>query len=110
MAHGKPGAPKGSKNAEGHGRPPKAKELALISVMDNIITQEEAGRILVDLMREGNVKAMELYLKYRYGTPRTQIDINQTGTINFNITDVVKAVGFRALDEDVIDAEFKEVD
>lgn len=102
------GAPKGNKNAEGNGRPTKAKELALISVMDNIITQEEAGRILVEMMRDGNVKAMELYLKYRYGTPRTTIDINQTGSITFNITDVVKAVGFKSPDDGVIDVEFTE--
>ena len=102
------GAPKGNKNAEGNGRPTKAKEIALISVMDNIITQEEAGQILVEMMRDGNVKAMELYLKYRYGVPRTTIDINQSGTINFSIQDVVKAVGFSQPDSNVIDVEFTE--
>ena len=99
-------APKGNTNAAGKGRPPKAKELALISVMDNLITQEEAGRILVDLMREGNVKAMELYLKYRYGVPRQQIDINQSGEVTFSIQDVVKAVKFI----EVEGTEFEELD
>ena len=106
MANGLPGPPKGSKNAAGKGRPTKAKELALISVMDNLITQEEAGRILVDLMREGNVKAMELYLKYRYGTPKQQIDIHTTGQIEFSIRDAVRFID----GGDATEVDFEEVD
>lgn len=54
---------------KGAGRPKKADEIKLIERLDNIIGQEEALQKLKELVLKGNIKALTLYLAYRYGKP-----------------------------------------
>jgi len=72
----------GRKNNGGHstkgraGRKPKAQEKELIEKLDNIIDKEEVLKKLKELINEGNVRALNLYMGYRYGKPKETKDIH----------------------------------
>jgi len=82
----------GRKNNGGHstagraGRKPKDEELKIVERLDNIINQDEAIHKLKELIEKGNLQAIKLYLQYRYGQPKEQIDVTTetTGGIDFN--------------------------
>lgn len=70
--------PKGGKR-EGAGRKPKADEQKLIERLDNIIDSEKALNVLARKVLAGEDKALDLYMKYRYGLPKQQIDHTSDG-------------------------------
>ena len=79
---------------EGSGRKPKADELKLIERLDNLIEQDEvlaqlkaqalgyelekvnADGELVTVTIPGDLKAVTLYMQYRYGKPRETKEIS----------------------------------
>lgn len=75
---------------EGAGRKPKADEIKLIERLDKHIDSEMVFDKLEGLINQNNLKAIELYLGYRYGKPNQKVEQHTTHTLNdFNIKDVL---------------------
>jgi len=61
---------------QGAGRKSKAQEKELIEKLDNIIDKEEVLKKLKELINEGDMRALNLYMGYRYGKPKETKDIH----------------------------------
>ena len=72
----KPG--KGGKR-EGSGRKPKVQEVKLVESMDAISVPDEIWKALLYKCLQGDTGALKLWLSYRYGLPRQQIDVTTNG-------------------------------
>ena len=70
----------GGKRA-GAGRKPKSEEQDLIEKLDKIIQEEEVIKQLKELIADGDLRAIQLYLNYRRGKPKETKDI----TINEDV-------------------------
>jgi hypothetical protein len=64
---------------EGAGRPPKILEIKLIESMDAIAVPDEIWKALLYKIKEGDTQAIKLWLSYRLGLPKQQIDITTNG-------------------------------
>ena len=62
---------------KGAGRKPKAQEQDLIESLDNIIDIKRAIEVLKELVYGGDLRAMQLFLNYRFGKPKETVDITQ---------------------------------
>ena len=82
---------KGTKGNKG-GRPSKADEIKLIERLDAIIDKDEALGKLGELVSKGDMRAVQLYLSYRYGKPKESVDINSSEGLNINFRDLIKFV------------------
>jgi len=82
---------KGTKGNKG-GRPSKADEVKLIERLDAIIDKDEAIGKLGELVAKGDMRAVQLYLSYRYGKPKESVDINSSEGLNINFRDLIKFV------------------
>ena len=82
---------KGTKGNKG-GRPSKADEIKLIERLDAIIDKDEALGVLGQLVAKGDMRAVQLYLSYRYGKPKESVDINSSEGLNINFRDLIKFV------------------
>ena len=82
---------KGTKGNKG-GRPTKAAEQKLIERLDNIIDKDEAIGKLGELVRKGDMRAIQAYLSYRYGKPKESVDINSSEGLNINFRDLINFV------------------
>lgn len=57
---------------------------ALIKKMDKVLSPAEVWEKLAELVKEKNIKAIQTWLAYRHGQPRTNIDItSEGGKVNF---------------------------
>ena len=77
---------------QGAGRKPKAQEQKLIERLDNIIDKDEAIGKLGELVRKGDMRAIQAYLSYRYGKPKESVDINSSEGLNINFRDLINFV------------------
>jgi len=77
---------------KGAGRPAKADEVKLIERLDAIIDKDEAVGKLGELVTKGDIRALQLYLSYRYGKPKESIDLNSSEGLNINFKDLIKFV------------------
>jgi hypothetical protein len=77
---------------QGAGRKPKAQEQKLIERLDAIIDKDEALAKLGELVHKGDMRAVQLYLSYRYGKPKESVDINSSEGLNINFRDLLKFV------------------
>jgi carbamate kinase len=77
---------------KGAGRKPKAEEQKLIERLDAIIDKDEAVGKLGELVAQGDMRAIQLYLSYRYGKPKESVDINSSEGLNINFKDLIKFV------------------
>ena len=77
---------------QGAGRKPKAIEQKLIERLDAIIDKDEAISKLGELVAKGDMRAVQLYLSYRYGKPKESVDINSSEGLNINFRDLIKFV------------------
>ena len=77
---------------KGAGRPSKADEMKLIERLDSIIDKDEAVGKLGELVTKGDIRALQLYLSYRYGKPKESIDLNSSEGLNINFKDLIKFV------------------
>ena len=77
---------------EGAGRKPKAQEQKLIERLDALIDTDEALTQLGKLVTKGDIRALQLYLSYRYGKPKESIDLNSSEGLNINFKDLIKFV------------------
>lgn len=64
---------------EGAGRPPKILEIKVIEQMDAVAVTEEIWKALLFKIREGDTQAIKLWLSYRLGLPKQQIDVTSNG-------------------------------
>jgi len=64
---------------EGAGRKPKILEVKLIEQMDAIAVPEKIWLALLRKCEEGDTQALKLWLSYRLGLPKQQIDITSNG-------------------------------
>ena len=77
---------------QGAGRKPKADEIKLIERLDSIIDKDEAVGKLGELVTKGDIRALQMYLSYRYGKPKESIDLNSSEGLNINFRDLIKFV------------------
>jgi hypothetical protein len=61
------------------GRPPKIQEIKLIESMDAIAVPQEIWKALLFKIQEGDTQAIKLWLSYRLGLPKQQIDVTTNG-------------------------------
>ena len=61
------------------GRPPKILEIKLIEQMDRICVPEKIWEALLYKCQEGDTAALKLWLSYRFGMPKQQIDVTSNG-------------------------------
>lgn len=76
---------------EGAGRPNAGEVLKVREILDEAITPEQVMGKLTELIENGDYRAIDLYMKYRVGTPTQSIDMNMTGStdLNFNLKNIV---------------------
>lgn len=99
----KPG--KGGKR-EGSGRKPKVQEVKLVESMDAISVPDEIWKALLYKCLQGDTGALKLWLSYRYGLPRQQIDVTTNGeSIAPPIQWLTKEIQFK----DVEQIEFEDI-
>jgi len=60
--------------------------------LDAIIDTDEALAQLGKLVAKGDLRAVQLYLSYRYGKPKESIDLNSSEGLNINFRDLIKFV------------------
>ena len=63
----------------GAGRPSKIQEVKLIEQMDRIAIPDEIWKALLFKIKEGDTQAIKLWLSYRLGLPKQQIDVTTNG-------------------------------
>lgn len=64
---------------EGAGRPPKIQEIKLIEQMDAVCVPSEIWEALLFKIKQGDTQAIKLWLSYRLGLPKQQIDVTSNG-------------------------------
>jgi len=61
------------------GRPPKILEIKLIEQMDAICVPNKIWEALLMKCAQGDTNALKLWLSYRFGLPKQQIDVTSNG-------------------------------
>jgi hypothetical protein len=64
---------------EGAGRPPKIQEIKLIEQMDSLCVPDKIWEALLMKCAQGDTNAIKLWLSYRFGLPKQQIDVTSNG-------------------------------
>jgi hypothetical protein len=64
---------------EGAGRKPKILEVKLIEQMDAICVPDKIWEALLMKCAQGDTAALKLWLSYRFGLPKQQIDVTSNG-------------------------------
>lgn len=63
----------------GAGRKPKIQEIKIIEQMDAVSVPSEIWKALLYKVKEGDTQAIKLWLSYRFGMPKQQLDITTNG-------------------------------
>ena len=63
----------------GAGRKPKIKEVKIIEQMDAISIPDKIWEALLYKCQQGDTQALKLWLSYRFGLPKQQIDVTSNG-------------------------------
>jgi hypothetical protein len=64
---------------EGAGRKPKVLEIKLIEQMDSLCVPDQIWKALLYKCEQGDTNAIKLWLSYRFGLPKQQIDVTSNG-------------------------------
>ena len=70
---------------EGAGRPSNGELINIRQILDEAIDPKMVTEMLKQRIESGDQRAIELYLKYRAGVPKQEIDLNTTGNVDHNI-------------------------
>ncbi len=70
---------------EGAGRPTKGEQLRVKEMLDTAIAPEFVMDKIFQLIDNGDYRAIDLYMKYRHGTPVQSIDMNMSGETDINV-------------------------
>jgi len=68
------------------GRPSKGEVINIRQILDDNIDVDVVIQKLLERIESGDQRAIELFLKYRAGLPKQEIDIHTTGEVDHNIT------------------------
>lgn len=71
---------------KGAGRPSKGEVINIRSIIDEHIDTNFAMEKLNERIDAGDLRAIELFLKYRAGLPKQEIDLNHSGETDVNVT------------------------
>lgn len=71
---------------KGAGRPSNGELINIRQILDDNIDIDVVIQKLLERIESGDQRAIELFLKYRAGLPKQEIDLNTTGEIDHNIT------------------------
>lgn len=71
---------------EGAGRPSKGELINIRQILDENIDINVVIQKLLERIESGDQRAIELFLKYRAGMPKQEIDLHTTGEVDHNIT------------------------
>jgi hypothetical protein len=63
----------------GAGRKPKIEEIKIIEQLDAICVPEKIWEALLYKCQQGDTNALKLWLSYRFGLPKQQIDVTSNG-------------------------------
>ena len=63
---------------QGSGRKSKAYEQKIIEKLDSVIEENKVLNVLKELIIGGDLRAVQLYFHYRYGKPKSSVDLNTT--------------------------------
>jgi hypothetical protein len=63
----------------GAGRKPKIEEIKIIEQMDAICVPDKIWEALLMKCAQGDTNALKLWLSYRFGLPKQQIDVTSNG-------------------------------
>ena len=91
----------------GAGRKPKIQEIKVIEQMDAISVPEEIWNALLYKCQEGDTAAIKLWLSYRFGLPKQQIDVTTNGE---NIAPPIQWISKQIEFKDAEQIEFESVD
>ena len=80
------------------GRPTNGEVINIRQILDDNIDIDVVIQKLLERIESGDQRAIELFLKYRAGLPKQEIDLNTTGTIDHNIR-LRGLIGFEDEDE-----------
>ena len=80
----------------GAGRPSNGEVINIRQILDATIDIDIVIQKLLERIESGDQRAIELFLKYRAGLPKQEIDIHTTGEVDHNIT----LKGLISFDED----------
>lgn len=58
------------------GRKPKADEIKVIEQMDAALAPSDAWEALANRVAKGDVQAIKLWLSYRFGQPKQDVNLN----------------------------------
>ena len=70
---------------EGAGRPNKGEALKIKELMDEAIDPAFVTDKIFQLIDNGDYRAIDLYMKYRVGTPVQTIDMNMSGDMDIDV-------------------------
>ena len=70
---------------EGSGRPTNGAVIHLRKILAANIDLDVVIQKLLERIESGDQRAIELFLKYRAGLPKQEIELNTTGTVDHNI-------------------------
>lgn len=71
---------------EGAGRPTNGEVINIRQRMDAHIDVDIVMQKLLERIESGDQRAIELYLKYRAGLPKQEVDLNTKSDVDLNIT------------------------
>ena len=67
------------------GRPTNGEVINIRKILDDNIDIDVVIQKLLERIESGDQRAIELFLKYRAGLPKQEIELNTTGTVDHNI-------------------------
>jgi len=82
---------------EGAGRPSLGEQINIRAIMDEHIDVNVVMEKLMERIDAGDHRAIELFMKYRAGLPKQEMDLNVSGSTDVNVT-LKNLISFR--DED----------
>tara|TARA_R110000744_G_scaffold118245_2_gene220877 strand:+ start:918 stop:1199 length:282 start_codon:yes stop_codon:yes gene_type:complete len=71
---------------KGAGRPSLGEVINIRQIMDEHIDIDVVMQKLYERIESGDHRAIELFMKYRAGLPKQEIDLNTTGEVDLNVT------------------------
>lgn len=71
---------------EGAGRPSKGEVINIRQIMDEHIDVDVVMQKLYERIESGDHRAIELFMKYRAGLPKQEIDLHHSGETDVNVT------------------------
>ena len=68
------------------GRPSNGELINIRQIFDEAIDPKMVTEMLKQRIESGDQRAIELYLKYRAGVPKQEIDLNTKSDVDLNVT------------------------